>query len=248
MLYFGQILNSYQVVGGGCELEDPADQRQPAVSGFAQQPHALCHRRSSSFALSLTNFITRVASGALVDCTSSSLVALGHMRRHMAGTQISDKVFRVVSFVAAHCAHASFAVVVSTSPALLLVRSAAGRGQRRVHYQAIPILHQHVPITSFASLPFVFLTGSRVSGRFMRFIRSVLAVEVHRRIARITPACRCCCVPTFGWKLFKLAEPAPSAPSTVKVSVRQQLLLAAPIDDRRGLFGDFSAQQAVAVC
>src|SRR5215204_7662459 len=97
-----QVSNSDQVIGGGSELEDPTDQPQSAVSGFAQQPHRFQPAEDffHSFALTLTNFITRVARGALVDRTAPSLVVLGHVRRHLAGTQISHKVSGVVSFVA----------------------------------------------------------------------------------------------------------------------------------------------------
>src|SRR5215207_7214508 len=100
----GQISDSYQVVGGGSELEDPPHQLHSSMSGFAQQSHSLQPTEDlfHSFALTLTNFITRVARGPLVDCTSSSLVVLSHVRCHLAGPQISDKVFRVVSFVATH--------------------------------------------------------------------------------------------------------------------------------------------------
>src|SRR6266576_6203440 len=97
----GQISDSYQVVGGGSELEDPTHQPHSAVSGFTQQPHGLQPTEDffHSFALALTNFITRVTRGPLVDRASASLVVLGHMRRHLAGAQIGDKVFRVVTFV-----------------------------------------------------------------------------------------------------------------------------------------------------
>jgi len=101
---WGQVSNSHQVVSGGSELEDLTDQPQSAVSGFAQQTHRLQPAEDffHSFALSLTNFIPRMASGPLVDCASSSLVVLGHVWRYLAGAQISDKVFRVVTFVTAH--------------------------------------------------------------------------------------------------------------------------------------------------
>src|SRR5260370_7433659 len=99
----GQISNSYQVVGGGSELEDPTHQRQPPVAGLTQQSHSLQPAEDFfySFALTLTNFITRVARGPLINRALASLVVLGHVRRHLASPQISDKVFRVVSFVAA---------------------------------------------------------------------------------------------------------------------------------------------------
>src|SRR5216684_7551931 len=82
----GQISDSDQVVGGGSELEDPTHQPHSAVSGFTQQPHGLQPTEDffHSFALALTNFITRVTSGPLVDRASASLVVLGHMRRHLA--------------------------------------------------------------------------------------------------------------------------------------------------------------------
>src|SRR5829696_4937246 len=99
-----QVSNSDQVVGGGSELENPTDQPHSAVSGFAQQSHRFQPAEDffHSFALPLTNYITRVASSPLIDRASSSLVVLSHVRCHLAGAQISHKVFRVVSFVAAH--------------------------------------------------------------------------------------------------------------------------------------------------
>src|SRR5258708_899064 len=97
----GQISNPYQVVGGGSELKDPTHQRQSSVSGFAQQPNRLQPAKDffHSFALPLTNLITRMARGARIDRASSILITLGHVRGHLAGAQISDKVFGVVSFV-----------------------------------------------------------------------------------------------------------------------------------------------------
>src|SRR5829696_7349445 len=78
----GQISDSYEVVGGGSELEDPTHQLHSTVSGLAQQPHGLQPAEDffDPFTLPLTNHITRVASGPLVDRASSSLVVLGHMR------------------------------------------------------------------------------------------------------------------------------------------------------------------------
>src|SRR5947207_12875876 len=65
----GQISNSYQVVGGGSELEDPTHQLQSSVAGFAQQPHSLQPTEDFfySFALALTHFITKVANSPLID-------------------------------------------------------------------------------------------------------------------------------------------------------------------------------------
>ena len=76
---FREISNSYQVVDSGSELEDPTHQSHSAVSGFTQQPHSLQPAEDffHSFALSLTNLITRVASGPLVDRASSSLCCFG---------------------------------------------------------------------------------------------------------------------------------------------------------------------------
>src|SRR5260370_27277301 len=97
----GQVSNSYQIVGGGSELEDPTHQLQSAVTGLTQQPHRLQPAKDffHSFALTLTNFITSMARRARINGTSPVLITLGHVRRHLAVTQISHKVFRVVSFV-----------------------------------------------------------------------------------------------------------------------------------------------------
>src|SRR5712692_5270481 len=79
----GQVSNPYQVVGGGSELEDPTHQRQSSVSGFAQQSHSLQPAEDFfySFALTLTNFITRMARGARIDRASPVLITLGYVRR-----------------------------------------------------------------------------------------------------------------------------------------------------------------------
>src|SRR6476659_7819352 len=67
-----QISDSDQVIGGGSVFEDLTDQPHAAMSGFAQQPHRFQPAEDffHSFALLLTNFITRVARGALVDRAS----------------------------------------------------------------------------------------------------------------------------------------------------------------------------------
>src|SRR5260370_33228876 len=98
-----QVSNPAQVVGGGSELKDPTHQLQSAVSGLTQQRNRLEPAKDffHSFALTLTNLITRVAGGACIDGTPPVLITLGHVRRHLAVTQISHKVFRVASFVGA---------------------------------------------------------------------------------------------------------------------------------------------------
>src|SRR6266699_3326053 len=65
----GQVSNSDQVVGGGSELEDPTHQLHSSVSGFTQQPDSLQPTENffHSFTLSLTNPITRMASGPLIN-------------------------------------------------------------------------------------------------------------------------------------------------------------------------------------
>src|SRR5258707_14707009 len=96
----GQVSNSYQIVGGGSELKDPTYQLQSAVTGLTQQPNRLQPAKDffHSFALPLTNLITRMARRARIDGTSPILITLGHVRGHLASAQVGDKVFRVVSF------------------------------------------------------------------------------------------------------------------------------------------------------
>src|SRR5215213_534430 len=220
----GQISDSHQVVSGGSEFEDPAHQPYSSVSGFAHQPHGLQPAKDFFylFALSLTNLITRVASGPLVDRASSSLVVLGHMRRHLAGAQISDKVFRVVSFVTAHGDPFLLRPLCQHQQRRFSFRSAAGTSQQRIHHQAVAILHQHVALKRefrFAALGLLKQSEIRVGGRFMRFIRAFLPMEVHRRIARSSGLSSLPCFDSsLGRKLFRLAQPSTIVPSTVKCS------------------------------
>src|SRR5215216_636000 len=185
-----QVSNSDEVIGGGSELKDPTDQPHSAVSGFAQQPHRFQPTEDffDSFALTLTNYITRVAGSPLIDRASSSLVVLGHMRRHLAGAQISDKVFRVVSFVTGHRDPFLFWPLFQHQQRRFSFGSAARLSQQRIHYQAVAILHQDMSLIGkfrFAALGLLKQSKICVSTRFMRFIRAFLAMEVHRRIARI---------------------------------------------------------------
>src|ERR1041384_4326382 len=185
-----QISDSYQVVGGGSELEDPTHQLHSTVSGLAQQPHGLQPAEDffDSFALTLTNYITRVAGSPLIDRAASSLVVLSHVRCHLAGAQISDKVFRVVSFVAAHSDSFLLRPFSQHQQRRFSFGSAASLSQQRIHYKAVAILHQHVALISqfcFAALGLLKQSEICISTRFMRFIRAFLPMEVYRRIARV---------------------------------------------------------------
>jgi len=51
------------------------------------------------FALPLTNFVSRVASGALIDRTAPSVVILRHMRRDLARAKFLDEPLRIVALV-----------------------------------------------------------------------------------------------------------------------------------------------------
>src|SRR6266567_7301516 len=136
---FGQVSDPYQVVGGGGELEDPTHQGQPAVPGLTQQPDRLQPAKDffHSFALTLTNLITRMARRARIDRTSPVLITLGHVRRHLAVTQISHKVFGVVSFVSAQ-RHTRFLRSLLDQPQRCFsLSSATGNGQSRIHHQTV---------------------------------------------------------------------------------------------------------------
>src|SRR5215213_7488352 len=143
-----QVSDSDQVIGGGSELEDPTDQPHSTMSSFAQQSHRLQPTEDffHSFALTLTNFITRMARGALVDRASSSFVVLGHMWRHLAGAQISDKVFRVVKLSPPRETPFLLRPLCQHCQRCFSFGSATGASQQRIHHQAIPILHQHVAL------------------------------------------------------------------------------------------------------
>src|SRR5258707_3278654 len=64
----GQVSNSYQIVGGGSELEDPTHQLQSPVTGLTQQPDRLQPTKDffHSFGLTLTHFITVMARPAWI--------------------------------------------------------------------------------------------------------------------------------------------------------------------------------------
>src|SRR5215208_4392758 len=140
-----QVSNSDEVIGGGSELKDPTDQPHSAVSGFAQQPHRFQPAEDffHSFALALTNFITRMARGALVDRAAPSLVVLSHVRCHLAGAQISHKVSGVVSFVTTYGDPFLLRPLCQHRQRRFSFGSAAGTSQQRIHHHAVAILHQH---------------------------------------------------------------------------------------------------------
>src|SRR5215469_4750949 len=69
-----QISDSHQIVSRSCELEDPTDQLQATVSCLPQERHGLQPAKDlfHAFALPLTNSITRMAGGALIDRTGAA--------------------------------------------------------------------------------------------------------------------------------------------------------------------------------
>src|SRR6266849_9241434 len=74
-----QVSNAYQVVDGGGEFEDPSHQLQAAMAGLTQQPNSFQPAEDFfySFALPLTNLITRMARRAFIDGTPMARVVLG---------------------------------------------------------------------------------------------------------------------------------------------------------------------------
>src|SRR6266404_2720924 len=132
--YLGQVSNPHQVVGGGSELKDPTHQLQSAVTGLTQQPNRLQPAKDffHSFALTLTNLITRMARRARIDRAPSSSVILSHVRGHLAGAQISDKVFRVVSFVSAQRHTRLLRSLLDQPQRGFSFRRPAGNGQSRI--------------------------------------------------------------------------------------------------------------------
>src|SRR5829696_4319833 len=169
----GQVSNADQVIGGGRELEDPTHQLHSAVSGLTQQPYRLQPTEDFfySFTLSLTNFVTRVARGPLVNRTASSLVVLSHVRCHLAGAQLSDKVFRVVTLIPGQGDPFLLRPLFQHQQRRFSFGSAARPSQQRIHHQTVAVLHQHVALKGkfrLAALGLLKQSEIRVRGRFMR--------------------------------------------------------------------------------
>src|SRR5258706_7197473 len=250
----GQVSNADQVVDGGSELEDPTHQPHSAVSGFTQQPHGLQPTEDffHSFALALTNFITRVASGPLVDRASASLVVLGHMRRYLTGAQICDKVFRVVTLVTGQGDPFLWRPLSQYQQRRFSFRRATGTSQQRIHHQAVAILHQHVALISqfrFAALGLLKESEIGVSTRFVRLIRTFLPMEVYRRIARVIRLVVVAALRLIlRLKTFQAGPPFDHRAVHREMFVRQELFGARQLQHcREELFRDFPSQQSVAV-
>src|SRR5467141_4490910 len=79
-----QLPDSYQVVSGGGEDEDPVDAFGAAMAQFAQQADRLQPTKDlfDPFALLLTDLITAVTGGATINGRAAISVVLGHVRRH----------------------------------------------------------------------------------------------------------------------------------------------------------------------
>src|SRR5688572_18769181 len=69
-----QVSNSYQVVSGRGELEDPTHQLQATVARLTQQPDSLQPAKDlfHSFAFLLTNQIARMTGGAAINSTTAA--------------------------------------------------------------------------------------------------------------------------------------------------------------------------------
>jgi hypothetical protein len=98
----GQVSDSHQVVSGRRKLKDPTHYRQTSMARLAQQADGLQPAEDlfNSFALALTNGITRVPGRALIyRATAPALSVLRHMWRHASGAQLRDKALRVITLI-----------------------------------------------------------------------------------------------------------------------------------------------------
>src|ERR1700709_1031463 len=169
-------------------------------------------------ALLLADAIAPMACGAAIDCRAAAIGVLRDVRRHAKLTDVGDEIGGVVSLVATHgdpvaplqCAH-------HLDRSLALCR-AASLGHRRRHNQPVAILHQHVTqVAEFGSLARCLLVEP-ASGSVVEACVSLLrgctrkSTSLLRRAAGGSPE------PSFGLKLFMLAQASIMVPSTEKCS------------------------------
>src|SRR6516225_6722329 len=95
-----EIAHSYQIVSRQCQGEHPIDQRDPAMAYLAQPADRLEPPKDllDPFALALTERVSRVARGTLVDDTGWFA---GEMRRYMMVAHFLHQGLAVVTFVSA---------------------------------------------------------------------------------------------------------------------------------------------------
>src|SRR5215468_7568563 len=185
-----QVPDADQVVDGQAEDEHPAHAAGPAVSGLAQEPDGFEPAQDflDALAFPLTHSVAVVARGAPIDRTRTMRRVLGYVRRHLKQPEGLDEVPRVIAFVGAHCDPACCRPVAQHLQRPRALAVAAGPRHAALDGQAVPVVHEHVPLVDELGLVALGLAEqSRVGigGRAMGDVTPPLAVEVYGRVPRI---------------------------------------------------------------
>ena len=155
-----------------------------------------------------------------IDRAAASTGVLCHVGRDAALAQFGNALARVIVLVASQCLRMEAAVtgVIHQVQSCLALGGSGRVRQLKAYDEPIAVLHEHVPGLCQMGLFTPALLGQArfgIGGALVRCVRTLLAVEVDRRVARIIGRLirRLLIV---GLEAFRLAAASISVPSTVK--------------------------------
>ena len=158
--------------------------------------------------------------GSPIDGTGAVRVCWATCGVTFSRPQILHERLRVIVLVAAQRDHAVGRGACGPGPRRLPLRRSGRRGEARIHDQAVPVLHQHMPQETQLGLlarRLLVQPRLRIGRRGVRGIGPPLATEVHAGIARIIRRRHGRGV-ALRLKLFWPAQASINVPSTVKCS------------------------------
>src|ERR1043166_6441115 len=177
-----------EVVCSSSEHEEPLDQPAAAMPGLAQTPDRLDPPEGffDLFALDGADPIAGMAGRARIDRRAAVGVILRDMRRAAALAAAGDEVDRVIGLVCANRA-AGPGIVLDHVERRGAFGRAVGFGHPRIDQEPVAVLHHQMPhVTELGLLarPLAEQPGIGVSGRRMRVVLALLAMEVALAVAR----------------------------------------------------------------
>src|SRR5689334_20178073 len=157
------------------------------MAGLAQPAHRLDPTEDLlyPFALALTEFVARIARGALVNDAGG---LAGEMRGHLMFAHFLYQLFAVVALVTTQRDPMPAWNLLHQRHCRLRFSAAGGLGDAAVDRQAMAILHQHVARVAqlgFLARPLTRQACLGISGGLVGVVAAPLAVKVHAGIARV---------------------------------------------------------------
>ena len=244
-----QVPHPHQVVRRGGEREVPGNLFGSDVSSLPEHAHRFHPAKDllDPLASLLADPVVRMGGGATVDCRAAVRRVLRHVRGDFHFPKRGNELLRVVMLVRAQADPLGRGKPLDHRDRRVSLRRAGRREKLRVHDQAVPVLHQHVPQVGKSCRHAVSLAvelGLRVGRGCMRVVLPFLSPVVHVLVASLRSRRRI----VLGTEAFERRPRLDQCPVHGEVFIGQKSCFPGLVHDaQEELFGDLRGEEALLV-